>query len=309
MPLDPQVKTLLDQMAAAKTPSFHSQSPQAARKSMGAMLEVFGPGEAVRNTEDRKIPGPAGEIPVRIYTPSAKPAGILVFFHGGGFVTGDLDTYDYECRALTNAAGCVVVAVDYRLAPEHQFPAGPEDCYAATKWVVQNAAALGSDADRIAVGGDSAGGTLAAVVSLMARDRGGPKIRHQMLINPVTDAAMDTASHQEFKQDGYVLSKLDMEWFWGYYLKNPADGANPYASPNRATNLRNLPPAHIITAEYDPLRDEGEAYALKLEKAGNKVKLKRYAGVVHGFVTLQAAIDQGKTATRELAEELKSDLR
>jgi acetyl esterase len=203
----------------------------------------------------------------------------------------------------------MVVSVDYRLAPEHKFPAGPEDCYAATEWVSKNAASLGSDADHIAVGGDSAGGNLAAVISLMARDRKGPRIRHQMLIYPVTDAAMDTPSYKEFTADGFVLSKLDMEWFWGYYLANKRDGENPYASPSRASNLSNLPPAHIITASHDPLRDEGEAYAELLKKAGNRVKVKRYQGVVHGFFSLQAALDQGKTATRELAEELKASLK
>jgi acetyl esterase len=261
----------------------------------------------VHKVEDRKIEGPSGEIPVRIYTPSGKPNGVLVYFHGGGWVVGDLASHDYVCRALTNAAGCVVVAVGYRLAPEHKFPAGPSDCYAATKWAAENAASLGSDAEHIAVGGDSAGGNLAAVVALMARDRGGPKIRHQMMIYPAIDAAMDTASQKQFTEDGFVLSKLDMQWFWGHYLKDPKDGADPYASPSRAKDLRNLPPAHIITAENDPLRDEGEAFAEQLKSAGNKVK--RYAGVVHGFVSLQAAIDQGKVATRELAEELKSSLR
>jgi acetyl esterase len=306
MALDPQVKALLDQMAAAKQPAFHSQTPADARKSMNAMLEALGNGEAVHKTEDRKIPSPDGDIPVRIYTPSVKPNGILVYFHGGGWVVGDLDSHDYVCRALTNAAGCTVVAVHYRLAPEHKFPDAPEDCYAATNWVSKNAAALGSDANHIAVGGDSAGGNLAAAVSLMARDRGGPKIRHQMLIYPATDAAMNTASQNEFTQDGFVLSKLDMKWFWGHYLKNPKDGENPYASPSRAKDLRNLPPAHVITAEHDPLRDEGEAFAEQLKTAGNKVKLKRYGGVMHGFVSLQAMIDQGKTATRELADELKA---
>jgi acetyl esterase len=309
MALDPQVKALLDQMAAAKQPAFHSQTPVDARKSMNAMLDALGAGEAVHKTEDRKIPVAHGTVPVRIYMPSAKPNGILVYFHGGGWVVGDLDSHDYVCRALTNAAGCTVVAVHYRLAPEHKFPDAPEDCYAATKWVSENAASLGSDANHIAVGGDSAGGNLAAAVSLMARDRGGPKIRHQMLIYPAIDAAMNTPSQNEFTQDGFVLSKLDMEWFWGHYLKNPKDGDNPYASPNRAKDLHNLPPAHIVTAEYDPLRDEGEAFAEQLKKAGNKVTLKRFAGVVHGFVSLQAMIDQGKTATRELADELKASLK
>ncbi len=308
-PLDPQVKALLDQMAAANQPAFHSQSPADARKAMDALVNVFGPGPEVQKVEDRKIPGPAGDVPVRIYSPSGKPGGILVFFHGGGWVVGDITSHDYVCRTLTNAAGCTVVSVDYRLAPEHKFPAGPDDCYAATMWASQNAASLGSDADHIAVGGDSAGGNLAAAVSLMARDRGGPRIRHQMLIYPVTDAAMDTPSQQEFLVDGFVLSKLDMEWFWGYYLANKKDGENPYASPARARDLRNLPPAHIITASHDPLRDEGEAYGELLKKAGNRVKVKRYEGVVHGFFSLQAAIDQGKTANRELAEELKASLK
>ena len=308
-PLDPQVKALLDQMAAANQPAFHSQSPADARTAMGSLVNVFGPGPEVHKVEDRKIPGPAGDIPVRIYSPSGKANGILVYFHGGGWVVGDITSHDYVCRTLTNAAGCTVVSVDYRLAPEHKFPAGPEDCYAATMWASQNAASLGSDADHIAVGGDSAGGNLAAAVSLMARDRGGPRIRHQMLIYPVTDAAMDTPSQQEFLADGFVLSKLDMEWFWGHYLANKKDGENPYASPARARDLRNLPPAHIITASHDPLRDEGEAYGELLKKAGNRVKVKRYDGVVHGFFSLQAAIDQGKTANRELAEELKASLK
>jgi acetyl esterase len=309
MPLDPQVRSLLDQMAAAGQPPLHAQSPQDARKAMDAMLQVLGTGEAVHKVENRAIPGPGGDIPIRIYTPSVAPNGILVFYHGGGWVVGDLESHDYVCRALTNAAGCTVVAVDYRLAPEHKFPAGPEDCYAAANWVAHNAALLGSDDGHVAVGGDSAGGNLAAVVALMGRDRGGPKLRHQMMIYPAIDAAMDTASQKEFTQDGYVLSRLDMEWFWGHYLAKPGDGDNPYASPNRARDLRGLPPAHIITAEFDPLRDEGEAYAELLKKAGNRVKLKRYAGVVHGFVSLAAVIDQGKTGTRELAEELKASLR
>jgi acetyl esterase len=309
MPLDPQVKALLDQMAAANQPPFHAQSPQDARKAMYAMLGLLGSGEGVRKMENRSVPGPAGDIPIRIYTPPVTPAGILVYYHGGGWVVGDLETYDLLCRALTNAARCVVVSVNYRLAPEHKFPAGPEDCYAATNWVSHNAESLGSDADHIAVGGDSAGGNLAAVVSLMARDRGGPRIRHQMLIYPVTDSAMDTPSQKEFTQDGYILSKLDMEWFWGHYLANRNDGENPYASPIRARDLRGLPPAHIITAEFDPLRDEGEAYAEALKKAGNRVKLRRYAGVVHGFVSLAPLIDQGRTAISELTDELKASLR
>ncbi|HYA34454.1 MAG TPA: alpha/beta hydrolase [Candidatus Binataceae bacterium] len=308
MALDPQVQKLLDQMAAANQPPFHTLTPVQARQAMDAMMTARAAGEPVHKVEDRNIPGAAGQLPIRIYTPANKPNGIVVFYHGGGWVIGDLASHDPVCRAITNASGCVVVSVDYRLAPEHRFPAGPEDCYAATKWVAENAAALGSDANHVAVAGDSAGGNLAAVSSLMARDRGGPKIRQQILIYPATDAAMDSKSQQEFRQDGYVLSKADMEWFWGYYLANKKDGENPYASPIRARDLRNLPPANVITAEYDPLRDEGEAYAELLSKAGNRVECKRYPGVVHGFVSLADAVDQGKAAIKQLAASLKAAL-
>ncbi len=309
MALDPQVKALLDQMAAAGQPPFHSGTPEQARAAIAAMLNAFGPGEAVSKVENRKVPGPAGEIPVRIYRPAEKTNGILVYFHGGGWVIGDLESHDWLCRALANTSRCAVVSVDYRLAPEHPFPAGPEACYAATVWASHNAEALGSDANHLAVGGDSAGGNLAAVISIMARDRGGPRIRHQMLIYPATDAAMNTASQNEFAQDGFVLSRADMEWFWGHYLHDKRDGENPYASPARSRDLRGLPPADVVTAEYDPLRDEGESYAEQLKKAGTQVTLKRYAGVVHGFVSLAAAIDQGKTAIRELAERMNASLR
>ena len=225
MPLDPQMKNLLDAMAAAEVPAFHTLTPDEARKMTTRRVPQGAAVEPVAKVEDRTIPGAGGEIPIRIYTPQGTgPFGALVYFHGGGWVVGDLESHDYVCRALTNEAGCTVVAVDYRLAPEHKFPAGPEDCYAATQWVSKNATSLGSDADHIAVGGDSAGGNLAAVVSLMARDRGGPRIRHQMLIYPAIDAAMNTPSQTEFTADGFVLSKLDMEWFWGYYLKNREDG-------------------------------------------------------------------------------------
>jgi acetyl esterase len=309
MPLDPQVKALIDQMAANKQPAFHEQTPEQARQSMRAMIEMLGPGEPVHHVEDRKVPGAAGEIPARIYSPSGKPNGVLVYLHGGGWVVGDIASYDAVCRALTNASGCVVVAVEYRLAPEDRFPAGPEDCYAAVKWASANAKSLGSDADHLVVGGDSAGGNLTAAVALMARDRGGPKIRFQVMIYPVTDSAMDQGSHREFTADGMVLSHQDMVWFWDYYLKNKSDGDNPYASPNRAKDLSNLPPAVIITAEFDPLRDEGEQFAERLKRAGNKVTMRRYAGVVHGFVSLAAVIDQGKTAIQALGDDIKAALK
>jgi acetyl esterase len=271
MPLDPQAKALLDQMAAQPGPAINSLSPAEARKVMDLLCESMGPGEPVHRAEDHKIPGSAGEIPVRIYTPSPKPRGIVVFYHGGGWVLGGLPSHDYVCRALTNGSGCVVVAVDYRLAPEHKFPAAAEDSYAATKWASENAASLGSDANHLAVCGDSAGGNLAAVVSLMARDRGGPNIRCQVLIYPAIDAAMDTASQKRFVEEGQVLSQRTMDWFWKHYLRNSDDAANPYACPNKAANLKNLPPALVITAEYDPLYDEGNNYAAALERPATRL--------------------------------------
>src|SRR5713101_7988642 len=216
MALDPQMKTLLDQIAAANLQPFHKLTPQEARAARRAPQ---GEPEPVAHVEDRTIPGPGGEIPVRIYVPKGNgPFGVLVYFHGGGWVVGNIEMTDQPCRMLTNAGRCVTISVDYRLAPEHKFPAGPEDCYAATKWAADNAAALNCDATRIAVGGTSAGATLAAAVALMARDRGGPRVAYQLLIYPAIDSADETPSHREFTKDGYILSRADMEWFWGYYL-------------------------------------------------------------------------------------------
>src|SRR5579864_7018094 len=211
MQLDPQMKAILDQAAAAGAKPFHDMTPAEARAALEAMFGAFrGTPKEVARIEDRKIPGPAGEIPVRIYTPAGSgPFGALVYFHGGGWVIGNIETHDVVCRDLTVGAGCVTVSVDYRLAPEHKFPAGPEDCFAATKCVADNARSLNVDANRIAVGGDSAGGNLAAVVAQMARDRGGPKLAFQLLVYPCIDCANETASQREFTQDGYILSRAD----------------------------------------------------------------------------------------------------
>jgi acetyl esterase len=233
---------------------------------------------------------------------------VLMYFHGGGWVLGDLQSHDNVCRALANGAGCLVVSVDYRLAPEHKFPAAPEDCYAATKWVADNSESIGADRSRIAVGGDSAGGNLAAAVSMMARDRGGPPVRFQLLIYPVTDCSLDTPSQKEFAADGYVLSRGDMEWFWNHYLESQNERNNPYACPLRATNLTNLPPALIITASHDPLRDEGERFSQKLMAAGSKVTCTRYDGVTHGFISFADALDQGKKGIEQAVGALKQAL-
>ena len=304
MALDPQMKALLDQMAAAKVPAFHTLTPAQARLGRRAPQ---GEPEPVAHVEDRTIPGPGGEIPVRIYVPKGNgPFGVLVYFHGGGWVVGNIEMTDQPCRMLTNAGRCVTISVDYRLAPEHKFPAGPEDCYAATKWAADNAAALNCDAARIAVGGTSAGATLAAAVALMARDRGGPRVAYQLLVYPATTSALDTASHRQFAKDNYyVLSRADMEWFWGHYLGSEADRTNPYACPAYATTLRGVAPAFVITAEYDPLRDEGEAYAARLREEGVQVVLRRYDGVTHGFFGMPAQLDKAKAAIAEAGSALR----
>jgi acetyl esterase len=305
--LDPQMKAFLD-VANAEGPLFlRAETAEQARAKMMALLEarkVEPP--AIYRAEDRRIEGPHGAIPIRIYTPTAAtPMGTLVFFHGGGWVLGSVDTYDVLCRTIANAAGCVLVSVDYRLAPEHKFPAAPEDCYAATRWVAANAESLGSHPSRIAVGGDSAGGNLAAVVAMMARDRGGPALRFQLLFYPAISAANDTPSQREFAADGFVLSRADMQWFWNHYLTAPADRANPYACPNMARDLSNLPPALVQTASHDPLRDEGEAYAVQMRTAGVKVACTRYDGVTHGFVSFSDMVDKGKQALQEAADALR----
>lgn len=305
MPLDPQAAAFLQMLAASNAPPLNTQTPEQAREAIAGFIALAGEGEPVAAVENRSIPGPAGEIPVRIYTPSGQPPfPALVYYHGGGWVVGNLDMVDTVCRALANRAGSVVVSVDYRLAPEHKFPASAEDAYAAAHWVATNASTIGVDPGRIAVGGDSAGGNLAAVVSLIARDRGSPSLAYQVLVYPVTDYAFDTPSYQANGKDYFLTTEM-MEWFWNHYLRTPEDGNHPYASPLRATNLAGLPPALVITAEYDPLRDEGERYAQRLREAGVPVRQTRYDGMVHGFFTMPGTFDKAKQAVDEIAEELR----
>src|SRR5712692_6227052 len=307
MPLDPQAQAYLDQMAALNAPPLHTLTPELIRQATSMQRAMLGEPEPVANVENRLIPGPASDIPIRIYTPSGNgPFPVLVFFHGGGWVICDLDTHDDICRSLTNQAACIVVSVDYRLAPEHKFPAAPEDCYAATQWVAANAAALNGDPQRIAVGGDSAGGNLAAVVPLMARDRGGPKLVYQLMIYPVTDHYSPGTLSLHENADGYFLTRDDMIWFVNHYLSSEADAKDPYAYPLQAKDLSGLPPAMIITAEFDPLRDEGEYYAARLREAGVPVVATRYNGMIHGFVSFAAMLDQGKKAIEEAAAGLRS---
>ena len=305
MPLDPQAKAILDQFASMGGPQLHEMSVAQARELILGMVALAGEPESIARIENRTVPGPAGEIPVRIYTPvGTAPFPVLVYFHGGGWVIGNLDTHDGICRSLANRVGCLVVSVDYRLAPEHPFPAAPEDCYAATRWLAEHAGSLGGDKGRIAVGGDSAGGNLAAVGALMARDRGGPKLAFQLLVYPVTDADFETRSYRE-NAEGYFLTRADMVWFWNHYAPRQEDRRNPYAAPLRAASLRGLPPALVITAEFDPLCDDGNAYAARLREDGVPVRLSRQDGLIHGFFQMGAVIDRGRASVDEAARALK----
>jgi acetyl esterase len=305
MVLHPQAKAVVDvfdQFGITLT----GPSAQAVRDQLAGFPRPEG--QPVAHVEDRKIPGPAGEIPVRIYNPEGPdPKPVLVWYHGGGWVIGDLEGADFGCRMMANAAGCVVVSIDYRLAPEHKFPAAADDCFAATKWVAENAASFGGDPARLAVGGDSAGGNLAAVVSQMAKAGGGPAISFQLLVYPVTDFGYHTQSYRD-NAKGYLLTMESMEWFWNHYLNTTADGENPKASPLRAPDLSGLPRALVITAEFDPLRDEGEAYAGRLMEAGVPTSAVRFNGMIHGFYA-NGAIEDGINSLNLAADHLKRALR
>src|SRR5262245_14307520 len=309
MALNAEERALLDQMQSSGVPPLHTLSVQAARQLIIDLFVTKGDREPVGRVEDREVPGPAGSIPIRIYTPGGTgPWPVLVFFHGGGWTIGNLETHDAPCRALTNAVGCLVVSVDYRLAPEHKYPAAPDDCYTATCWVANHAAEIGGDPRRIAVGGDSAGGNLAAVVSQTARDLGGPPLVFQLLVYPVTDHRFDTPSYRE-NADGYFLTRDAMEWFFNHYLARSADGDQPAASPLRAADVRGLPPAFVMTAEYDPLRDEAEAYAARLREAGVRVAMTRYAGTIHGFFSMGNLLSAGKQGMEDAAAALRAAFR
>src|SRR3546814_455608 len=267
------------------------------------------PGEVDR-VDDRHVPVPEGDdIPVRVYTPAdavAGEAGVLVWFHGGGWVIGDIATADATCRALANRSGAVVVSVDYRLAPEHQAPAALDDCLAALCWTVENAELLGIDATKVAVGGDSAGGNLAALVCQRMRDEFGPAIEFQLLVYPVTDCTLSHPSIEE-NAEGYFLTKATMQWFCAHYL-GEQDPASAAVSPLRAESLAGLPPALVITAEYDPLRDEGEAYAAALKVAGVPVEATRYHGQIHGFFAMESVLDDAKHAVDMAGAALRAAL-
>jgi acetyl esterase len=307
--LHPQVVAIRDRIRRDRVPHLSTLSIEQARAAdRAAAAAGTGEAEPVAEVRQIEIPGPAGLIPARVYRPDGTgPLPVLVYFYGGGWSLGTLDTCDGVCRMIANAAGCVTVATGYRLAPEDKFPAAVEDCHAGARWVAEHAAELGADATRLAVGGDSSGGNLAAAVALRARDLGGPAIAHQLLVYPNTDHQAGTRSMREFA-DEYFFNPASVRWYWGMYLAAPEDGANPLASPLRAGDLSGLPPATVITAEHDPLRDEAELYAAKLQAAGVPAEIIRYDGMMHGFFTMVGVLDTAREAVLEAAVRLRAAL-
>ena len=300
MAIDPIAQTWLDTIAASGIPPMQESTPEAVR----ATRLPGPPGPEVHKAEEMSVAGPDGPVPVRVYWPSDQPnLPILVWYHGGGWVIGTLDIADATARRLCSLGECIVICVDYRLAPEHKYPAARDDSYAAVVWAYQNAKRFGGDSSRIAVGGDSAGGTLATVVAQMVRDRAGFDIAYQLLIYPVTDAAMDTESFRVNRTFG--LTPESMAWFWDHYLPEGADRTDPHVSPARAKSLEGLPPAYVLTAECDPLRDEGNAYAAALKAAGVEVETECAAGQIHGFFGNAHYFPEGMRATETAAKHLR----
>jgi acetyl esterase len=320
MAVTPEVRGILNMIELAGNGPIEQQTPEQVREGY-ARLAAMMSREDVASVADRSVPTPAGDVPVRVYVPLGDGAAgadaadggrarpVLVYLHGGGWTMGSVETHDNTCRSLANGSGAVVVSVEYRLAPEHPYPAALDDCEAAIRWVADNAGELGVDAGRLAIGGDSAGGNLAAVLAQRLRD-GGPPIRFQLLVYPAVDM---TLAHPSFEEnaEGYFLTKGAMLWFGHNYLGAvEIDPTDPRVSPLLAAPeaLAGLPPALVITAEYDPLRDEGEAYAAALRAAGVEATATRYDGVIHGFFQLPDAIPEGKAAIDEACVALRRAL-
>ncbi|NKB59135.1 MAG: alpha/beta hydrolase fold domain-containing protein [Alphaproteobacteria bacterium] len=310
MPVHPQCQAILDAMANADGPTvFDTRDPLEARRLYAASTDMFAPPTPdLRSVENRSVPGETADVPVRIYTPEAEsgPSGlpVLVFLHGGGWIFGDIDTHDAMCRVLAHEAACLIVSVDYRLAPEHKFPAGLEDCLTVLDWVAANATGIEGDASRIAIGGDSAGGNLAAAACQVARDKGGPPIVFQLLIYPATDFTADMTSPRS-NAAGFGLSDVSIEWMRNCYLTDPFDATDPRASPLMAKDLSGLPPALIQTAEFDPLHDEGKAYAEALRNAGGTAIHINYHGMIHGFMRMGALVDDAAVGISDAAKALR----
>jgi len=302
--LDPNAAAMLKLIADKGIPPMHAEPPPQARLSYRSRRFYAQPEPPVVSLiHDKRIPGPGGDLGIRIYrgAPGDDPRGALVFFHGGGWVIGDLDTHDIACRQLALAGGFSVISVDYRLAPEHRFPAAVDDSIAATRWVRDNAHSLRIDPDRIAVGGDSAGGNLAAVVSIALRDAGQSWLRFQLLIYPATDMRQVADSHRR-NGEGYLLTTDAIRWFREHYMGPEADIADWRASPLLAANLSGLPPALVITAGFDPLRDEGRQYADALSAAGTRAQYVCFERQLHGFINMTRVIPEAHTAVRLAAD-------
>ena len=310
--LHPQTQALLDLMIERGVPPTHTLTPAEARSFYRERRGFTQPAPpAVALLRELQADGPRGAVPLRLYRPMGSDAAsvlpVLVYYHGGGWVIGDLDTHDTLCRELANGAGCAVVAVDYRMGPEHRFPAAVIDAIAATRWVHSHASELNLDPNRLAVGGDSAGGNLAAVVSIAARDAGDLPIAFQLLIYPATDQHRNTPSHTSNGQ-GYLLTTETMDYFTGHYIADPAHYQDWRASPLLHIDLTKLPPALVLTAGYDPLRDEGAAYAERLTAAGNRATYVCFERQIHGFITMGKVLDEANAAVALCAVELKRAL-
>ncbi|WP_227378457.1 alpha/beta hydrolase [Haladaptatus halobius] len=308
--LNSQVEEYLHELSDKGVPPLYRLPLQDARETYRDLCVPEEPPDTVGTVTERTVPGSDGDIPVRVYTPKGNgPFPPLVFFHGGGWMLGGLDTHDALCRALVNATECVVMAVDYRRAPEHRFPAALEDCYAATRWIATNAETIGAESDALAICGDSSGATLALGVGLLARDRGGPAIDYQVLAYPPTNFAFDTESYEENAQ-GYFLTRKDLERFWNGYLRSELDGAHPYASPLCAENLSGLPSSLVLTCGFDPLRDDGQALVDRLSEARVPTHHIHDDDMIHGFLTMLAdpELNRAREAINEIGSEVRNEL-
>nr|WP_208602138.1 alpha/beta hydrolase [Micromonospora eburnea] len=300
---------MLSERRRDPTPPLYELSlAQARANDLASVRAGGGTARPVGEVRSLTLPGPAGDLPARLYRPAgAGPFPVLLYLFGGGWTLGTLDTCDGVCRQLCADASCLVMSVQYRTAPEHPFPAAPQDSYAAAAWLAEHAAEFGGDPARLAVAGDSSGGNLTAAVTLLARERGGPALRCQVLVYPNTDYRADTASRRDI-DDRAMFNRHSVNWYWAHYLSDPADGDNPLASPLRAVTLHGLPPALVISAEFDPLRDEAEAYAHRLRAEGVPVTLTRYDGMVHGFFTMPGKLDDARRAVAEVCGFLREHL-
>lgn len=301
MTLDPDARALLDRVQAAGIRPWHRHTVDEARRVYGERIALLDPRPIpIAQVRDLTIPGPGGVLPARVYHPAPDDQRpVVLYLHGGGWVLGSLDSHDWVCRELASVSGAAVVSLGYRLAPEHPHPAALEDAWAAAGWLRGHAAGMGGDGRRLVVAGDSAGGHLAAALALLSRDRGGPDLRGQVLIYPALAPDFETASYRA-NADGYLLTRDDMRWFWEHYLADAVRDA--YATPGSADDLTGLPPALVVTAGFDPLRDEGRAYAARLRAAGVPTDLLDHPGMIHGFVALPDAIPEGRTAVRHIGD-------